>query len=93
VATEILRGSSLAFPSKTETSTPTPIGVPALAYANYAPEQAAITPTCRSCSVMIARIIISLLHSRVFQRQLLTAYELLRNRFGVQAKNFASYFW
>ena len=68
----------------TETSTLTLIGVPALAFANSArPEQGG--------NFIVARIVISLLFiPAYFRGNLLTAYELLKNRFGVQAKNFAA---
>src|SRR5499427_109549 len=77
----------------TETSTLTLIGVPALAYANYArPEQGGnYTYLQVVLGYIIARIVISLLLiPAYFSGNLLTAYELLRNRFGVQAKNFAA---
>src|SRR5947209_3103156 len=77
----------------TETSTLTLIGVPALAYANYArPEQGGnFTYLQVVLGYILARIIISLLFiPAYFRGNLLTAYELLKNRFGVQAKNFAA---
>src|SRR5205085_3790905 len=77
----------------TETSTLTLIGVPALAYANYArPEQGGnFTYLQVVLGYIVARIIISLLFMPAYFRgNLLTAYELLKNRFGVQAKNFAA---
>src|SRR5437016_5688617 len=77
----------------TETSTLTLIGVPALAYANYArPEQGGnFTYLQVVLGYIVARIIISLLFiPAYFRGNLLTAYELLKNRFGVQAKNFAA---
>src|SRR5215510_11810043 len=77
----------------TETSTLTLIGVPALAYANYArPEQGGnYTYLQVVLGYIIARILISLLLiPAYFGGNLLTAYELLKNRFGVQAKNFAA---
>ena len=77
----------------TETSTLTLIGVPALAYANYArPEQGGnYTYLQVVLGYVIARIIISLLFiPAYFSGNLLTAYELLKNRFGVQTKNFAA---
>src|SRR5712664_1279598 len=77
----------------TETSTLTLIGVPALAYANYArPEQGGnFTYLQVVLGYVVARIIISLLFiPAYFRGNLLTAYELLKNRFGVQAKNFAA---
>src|SRR5437660_1092840 len=77
----------------TETSTLTLIGVPALAYANYArPEQGGnFTYLQVVLGYIVALIIISLLFiPAYFRGNLLTAYELLKNRFGVQAKNFAA---
>src|SRR5437660_8806574 len=77
----------------TETSTLTLIGVPALAFANYAkPEQGGnFTYLQVVLGYIVARIIISLLFiPAYFRGNLLTAYELLKNRFGVQAKNFAA---
>lgn len=77
----------------TETSTLTLIGVPALAYANYTrPEQGGnFTYLQVVLGYIVARIIISLLFiPAYFRGNLLTAYELLKNRFGVQAKNFAA---
>ncbi len=77
----------------TETSTLTLIGVPALAYANYArPELGGnFTYLQVVLGYIVARIVISLLFiPAYFRGNLLTAYELLKNRFGVQAKNFAA---
>jgi len=77
----------------TETSTLTLIGVPALAFANYArPEQGGnFTYLQVVLGYVVARIIISFLFiPAYFRGNLLTAYELLKNRFGVQAKNFAA---
>jgi solute:Na+ symporter, SSS family len=77
----------------TETSTLTLIGVPALAFANYTrPEQGGnFTYLQVVLGYIIARIVISLLFiPAYFRGNLLTAYELLKNRFGVQAKNFAA---
>src|SRR5438477_11582140 len=77
----------------TETSTLTLIGVPALAYANYArPEQGGnFTYLQVVLGYIVARIIISLLFiPAYFRGNLLTAYELLKNRFGVSAKNLAA---
>jgi SSS family solute:Na+ symporter len=77
----------------TETSTLTLIGVPALAYANYArPEQGGnFTYLQVVLGYVVARIIISLLFiPAYFRGNLLTAYELLKNRFGVKTKNFAA---
>src|SRR5207248_9331495 len=76
----------------TETSTLTLIGVPALAYTAYArPEQGgSLTYLQVVVGYIVARIIISLLFiPAYFRGNLLTAYELLKNRFGVQTKNFA----
>src|SRR5438128_2858190 len=77
----------------TETSTLTLIGVPALAYANYArPELGGnFTYLQVVLGYMVARVIISLLLiPAYFRGDLLTAYELLRRRFGPKAKNFAA---
>jgi len=77
----------------TETSTLTLIGVPALAYTNYAkPEQGGnFTYLQVVLGYMLGRVLISLLFiPAYFRGNLLTAYELLKNRFGVQAKNFAA---
>jgi SSS family solute:Na+ symporter len=77
----------------TETSTLTLIGVPALAFANYArPEQGGnFTYLQVVLGYVVARIVISLLFiPAYFRGNLLTAYELLKNRFGVGAKNFAA---
>ncbi|MBI3650322.1 MAG: sodium/solute symporter [Acidobacteria bacterium] len=77
----------------TETSTLTLVGVPALAYQiTVRPEQGgSLTYLQVVFGYIIARIIISLLFiPAYFQGELLTAYELLKNRFGVQTKNFAA---
>src|SRR6266498_2613329 len=77
----------------TETSTLTLIGVPALAFANYAqPEQGGnFTYLQVVLGYIVARVIISLLFiPAYFRGDLLTAYELLKNRFGVKTKNFAA---
>lgn len=77
----------------TETSTLTLIGVPALAYSTFArPEQGgSLTYLQVVIGYIVARMIISLLFiPAYFQGELLTAYELLKRRFGVQAKNFAA---
>src|SRR5258707_12998082 len=77
----------------TETSTLTLIGVPALAYANYArPEQGGnFTYLQVVLGYIVARIIISLIFiPAYFRGNLLTAYELLKNRFGTKTKNFAA---
>src|SRR6266508_2917790 len=77
----------------TETSTLTLIGVPALAFANYAqPEQGGnFTYLQVVLGYIVARVLISLLFiPAYFRGDLLTAYELLKNRFGVKTKNFAA---
>ena len=77
----------------TETSTLTLIGVPAIAYANYAyPEQGGnFTYLQVVVGYVIARFIISFLFiPAYFKGDLLTAYKLLENRFGVAVKNFAA---
>src|SRR3989440_6687222 len=77
----------------TETSTLTLIGVPALAYATYArPEQGGnYTYLQVVLGYMVARVLISLLFILAYFRgNLLTAYELLKNRFGPKTKNFAA---
>src|SRR5207247_2887263 len=79
----------------TETSTITLIGVPAIAYANYArPEQGGnFTYLQVVLGYIVARIIISFLFiSAYFRGNLLTAYELLKNRFGVQTNKFSCLF-
>src|SRR2546426_1993521 len=77
----------------TETSTLTLIGVPALAYSTFArPEQGgSLTYLQVVIGYIVARIIISVLFiPAYFQGELLTAYELLKRRFGIPAKNFAA---
>src|SRR6059036_1018863 len=77
----------------TETSTLTLIGVPALAYSTFArPEQGgSLTYLQVVFGYIIGRILISVLFiPAYFQGELLTAYELLKQRFGVPAKNFAA---
>ena len=77
----------------TETSTLTLVGVPAIAYANYArPEQGGNLMYLQVVfGYIIARVIISLLFiPPYFKGEMLTAYELLKNRFGVKTKNFAA---
>jgi solute:Na+ symporter, SSS family len=77
----------------TETSTLTLVGVPALAYSTFArPEQGGnLTYLQVVLGYIVARIIISILFiPAYFQGELLTAYELLKGRFGVQTKNFAA---
>src|SRR2546422_10234652 len=77
----------------TETSTLTLVGVPALAYSTFArPEQGGnLTYLQVVFGYIFARILISLfLIPAYFQGELLTAYELLKRRFGVQTKNFAA---
>jgi len=76
-----------------ETSTLTVIGVPALMYASYAhPEQGgSLTYLQVVIGYIIARFAIALLLiPRYFQGQLMTAYALLENRFGVTAKHVAA---
>ena len=77
----------------TETSTLTLIGVPALAYSTFARAEqgGSLTYLQVVLGYIVARIIISLLFiPAYFKGELLTAYELLRRRFGVPAKNFAA---
>ncbi len=77
----------------TETSTLTLIGVPAIAYANFAhPEQGGnYTYLQVVVGYVIARFIISFLFiPAYFKGDLMTAYTLLENRFGVSVKNFAA---
>lgn len=77
----------------TETSTLTLVGVPAIAYANYArPEQGGnLTYLQVVFGYIIARFIISLIFiPAYFKGEMLTAYELLKNRFGIKTKNFAA---
>jgi solute:Na+ symporter, SSS family len=77
----------------TETSTLTLIGVPAIAYASYAyPEQGGnYTYLQVVLGYIIARFLISILFiPAYFKGELLTAYKLLENRFGVGTKNFAA---
>src|SRR5262249_31426255 len=77
----------------TETSTITLIGVPAIAYANYArPEQGGnFTYLQVVLGYIVARFIISALFiPAYFRGDLLTAYELLKQRFGTRTKNFAA---
>src|SRR5437764_1391483 len=77
----------------TETSTITLIGVPAIAYANYArPEQGGnFTYLQVVVGYIIARVVIALIFiPAYFRGDLLTAYELLKQRFGPNTKNFAA---
>src|SRR5436309_1198973 len=77
----------------TETSTLTLIGVPAIAYATFArPEQGGnFTYLQVVFGYIVARIIISLIFiPAYFKGDLLTAYELLKKRFGTKTKNFAA---
>jgi SSS family transporter len=77
----------------TETSTLTLIGVPAIAYATYArPEQGGnFTYLQVVFGYIVARVIISLIFiPAYFKGDLLTAYELLKKRFGAKTKNFAA---
>ena len=77
----------------TETSTLTLIGVPALAYTVYArPELGgSFTYLQVVAGYILARFAISWLFiPAYFQGEMLTAYELLNQRFGAQAKHFAA---
>jgi solute:Na+ symporter, SSS family len=77
----------------TETSTLTLVGVPALAYSTQLrPEDGGnFTYLQVVLGYIVARIIISiLLIPAYFQGELLTAYELLKHRFGTSTKNFAA---
>src|SRR5262249_60033462 len=77
----------------TETSTLTLVGVPALAYSTFArPEQGGNLSYLQIVfGYIIARVIIGLLLiPAYFQGELVTAYELLKRRFGVRTKNFAA---
>src|SRR6476661_11116640 len=77
----------------TETSTLTLIGVPAIAYANYAlPEQGgSYTYLQVVIGYILARFIISFLFiPAYFRGEILTAYKLLEVRFGTGTKNFAA---
>lgn len=77
----------------TETSTLTLIGVPAIAYSTYArPEQGGnFTYLQVVFGYIVARVCISLLFiPAYFKGDLLTAYELLKARFGAKTKNFAA---
>jgi SSS family transporter len=77
----------------TETSTLTLIGVPALAYSAYPrPEQGgSFTYLQVVAGYLVARFVISALFiPPYFQGEMQTAYELLRRRFGEQAKHFAA---
>jgi SSS family solute:Na+ symporter len=77
----------------TETSTLTLIGVPAIAYARYARPELGGNFTYLQVvfGYIIARFVISFLFiPAYFKGDLLTAYELLKTRFGVGTKNFAA---
>ena len=77
----------------TETSTLTLIGVPALAYTVYPrPEQGgSFTYLQVVAGYIVARFAISWLFiPAYFQGGMLTAYELLNQRFGAQAKHFTA---
>lgn len=77
----------------TETSTLTLIGVPALAYTTYArPELGgSLTYMQVVAGYVVARIVIAALFiPAYFEGELLTAYELLRRRFGPRAKHVAA---
>src|SRR5437588_9029383 len=85
----VIRLSTVA----TAPSTLTLIGVPAIAYSTFArPEQGGnFTYLQVVFGYIVARIIISLLFiPAYFQGDLLTAYELLKKRFGAKTKNFAA---
>lgn len=77
----------------TETSTLTLIGVPALAYSTYTqPEQGGtFTYLQVVAGYIVARFVISALFiPSYFEGDMLTAYELLRRRFGERAKHVAA---
>jgi SSS family solute:Na+ symporter len=77
----------------TETSTLTLIGIPALAYSTYAHPEEGGTLTYLQVvfGYIIARVIVSVLFiPAYFRGDLLTAYELLRRRFGPTAKHVAA---
>jgi SSS family transporter len=77
----------------TETSTLTLIGVPALAYSTFPRPEMGGNRTYLQVVLgyIVARILISLLFiPAYFHGDLLTAYELLKRRFGPQTKNFAA---
>jgi SSS family transporter len=77
----------------TETSSLTLIGVPAIAYGSYArPELGgSLTYLQVVLGYIVARVIISFLFiPAYFQGELVTAYELLRRRFGTRTKHFAA---
>ncbi|MEP6944755.1 MAG: sodium:solute symporter [Acidobacteriota bacterium] len=77
----------------TETSTLTLIGVPAIAYANYQYPEMGGNYTYLQVVIgyVIARFVISFLFiPAYFKGDLMTAYTLLENRFGVAVKNFAA---
>ena len=77
----------------TETSTLTLVGVPALAYSTFArPEQGGNLSYLQIVfGYIVGRVIISVLFiPAYFQGELVTAYELLKRRFGVRTKNFAA---
>jgi len=77
----------------TETSTLTLIGVPAIAYPTFArPEQGGNLSYLQVVfGYIVARVIISLLFiPAYFQGELVTAYELLKRRFGMRTKHFAA---
>src|SRR5262249_555414 len=77
----------------TETSTLTPMGVPALAYRVYARPELGGSYTYLQvvAGYIVARFVISWLFiPAYFQGNMLTAYELLNRRFGPTAKHFAA---
>jgi SSS family transporter len=77
----------------TETSTLTLIGVPALAYTEYARAElgGSFTYLQVVAGYIVARFVISALFiPAYFQGEMLTAYQLLDRRFGAGAKHFAA---
>src|SRR4029078_1092587 len=77
----------------TETSPPTLIGVPGIAFATYArPEQGGnLTYLQVVAGYIVARVLIAWLFiPAYFQGEMLTAYELLQRRFGTRAKHFTA---
>src|SRR5882762_3186487 len=77
----------------TETSTLTLVGVPALAYSVYprAEQGGSFTYLQVVAGYIVARFVISALFiAAYFHGEMLTAYELLNQRFGAQAKHFAA---
>src|SRR5215471_13536961 len=77
----------------TETSTLTLIGVPALAYSTFDRPEVGGSMTYLQVvfGYIAARFLISILFiPAYFKGELMTAYELLKRRFGVSTKNFAA---